>query len=109
MEIRDQDEIIVKTKVQISHTREKAEGAMCDRQELYRDLSTYEFNFSKRNKGLIFDRTADLEISVNAMNVEISKFKKEGLDEDSGWLSETKIIEFVEIYSLIVKLKEDER
>ena len=73
-EIKDAEEFLVKTKVQISNTGEKAERAMCDRQELYRDLSTFEFNFSKRKKGLLFDRTEEMESRVTALTVELCKF-----------------------------------
>ena len=43
-------EDILKTKVLTSDLLIKTQGALKDKQELYRDLATFEFNYSKKNK-----------------------------------------------------------
>ena len=54
------EEYIIKTKATIEEVEEKTTLAKRDKMELFRDLSTFEYNFSKRNKKEMFLRIKDL-------------------------------------------------
>lgn len=83
----DIHEYLLKTKVEIADVLEKTESARRDRQELYRDLATYEFNFAKSNqyalRGLLNEMISSGEQKISQVkgliNFEITR----------GWLDDT--------------------
>ena len=66
---------LVMTKETIKETLLKTDAAKRDRQELYRDLATFEFNFSKRNKYELFH---DVDGMCNAISDIVTHFNDKG-------------------------------
>ena len=79
------DDFLLKTKEQVEETFTKTQSALRDRQELYRDLATFEFNFSKRNQQELFVRIDTCDTMLNEF---MSHFREKGyLKGKRGWLS----------------------
>ena len=58
--------------------------------ELYRDLSTFEFNFSRRNKREMFMRIKDMKIRLVNLH-ELCEPKGSKGEQVSGWLNEQQV------------------
>ena len=75
---------IVKTKELIQEFKEKTEFAKRDRQELYRDLATFEFNFSKCEQRRMFAQIDHMMQSIKEQQTEYDKLSKN--DHIRGWV-----------------------
>lgn len=89
-ELKDLEEFIKKRKVQVVDYLQKAEDGKRDKLELFRDLATYEFNFSKLSKNKTFT-------VIDSLTDRIEDFKacQASLIESSGgingWLSPSQV------------------
>ena len=103
------DEFIIKTKVQIKEMLEKGEVATRDKQELYRDLATFEFNFTKLNKQEFITRIKDLETRTNVIAEKFDKAKMEQSEETAAKDSEKLFSDLMEGFLAIFDFKENEK
>ena len=100
-------EYVVKTKEHIEETEEKTQFAKRDKMELFRDLSTFEFNFSKRNNKEMFCRIKDIKVRIQVLHDE---FKERTLFEGLiGWLDENQIASMKELFDKFQRLKLSEQ
>ena len=81
---------MLKLKVQTADFIERTQNGQRDKQELYRDLSTYELNFSKRNNREVFT-------TIDLMRGRIEKFESDlgavtpADNATFGWLNEQQV------------------
>ena len=99
-------EEILKTKVLTSDLLIKTQGALKDKQELYRDLATFEFNYSKKNKREFFLRLEDMHGRIEQLREVLAAMDPE--EVESGWLSESQLDEMTEAVYMMAKCKSHE-
>ena len=105
--VEDLTNFIHKKREQISDANEKEKSAQRDRHELYRDLATFEFNFSKRNNREMFQRVDNMTQVIYDIKSKVSAIHSN--TSLRGWLEENEIHDLAQAFQSIIEIQEAEK
>lgn len=100
-ELKDLDEFMEKRKVQTSDYLQKREDGKCHKLELYRDLATFEFNFSKRNNKAAFTLIDSMTERIDEFKRDLDSLNKKSGEGAKSWLTEKQASELSHEFTLI--------